>query len=502
MGVALVCAVLAGAVAVDQRRNADDAATEARQQAAIAQDQTQVARARRLLSEAQVIAPENLSVALLLASEAVDLDPTIDTTGLIGLIPPRLERIQTFGGQAISTGVVGPDGRTVPVAADGGDVYLWDAETGTIEQTLKTADQQNSASIASDGRHLVTAGTHSGEVAVWDLTSGEKVGRMRSNEPVLIADPVSADASLLLVSDVLVSASLVQLNGDSSRVLWTLPMPMSTAALASRDGKLVAAGRFLSSGAFEIVLYDANTQPAPRELAVLRSSADAVWSGWTFGPDSQVLAESNGSDARLYDLRDPTSPTLLCSYGSLGGKAEEGGLATFSSDGQLVAVGRRGAVAVIAVPSCEEIAVSSTKQGGTFPLGFVGDGADRRVVVGSDTEIRVLRVAPAHLMARVLASSKWPFAPVTAPFTVQYDANDLPLGTAWQFRLRGSELGAQEPVSSIASSSDGLEAASFGDPNVAGSAHVVLSRGGRELARIDTGRRFGPYVWFTPDGRR
>ncbi len=80
-------------------RNADDAATEARQQAALAQEQTKVARARRLLSEAQVIAPENLQVALLLASEAVDLDPTINTAGLIGLIPPRLERIQTFGGQ-------------------------------------------------------------------------------------------------------------------------------------------------------------------------------------------------------------------------------------------------------------------------------------------------------------------------------------------------------------------------------------------------------------------
>ncbi len=398
LGVVLACALIAGAVAVDQRRNADDAATDAREQAAIAQDQTKVARARRLLSEAQVIAPENLPVALLLASEAVDLDPTINTAGLIGLIPPRLERIQTFAGEGIQGGV-GPDGRTVPVATAAGDVYLWDVESGAIELALKTGQQQNSASIASDGRHLVTAGTHSGEVAVWDLTSGEEVARTRSSEPFLIADPVTADASLLLVSDSLVSASLVRIEGDSARVLWTLPMPMSNIAVASPDGKLVAAGRFLPSGAFEIVLYDANTQPAPRELAVLRSTADAVWSSVSFGPDSQVLVESNGSDVRLYDVRDPTSPTLLCSYGSLGGETEEGGFATFSSDGELVAVGRRGAVAVIAVPSCEEIAVSSTKQGGAFPLGFVGDGGDLRVVVASDTESRVLRVAPAHLMA-------------------------------------------------------------------------------------------------------
>ena len=157
---------------------------------------------------------------------------------------------------------------------------------------------------------------------------------------------------------------------------------------------------------------------------------------------------------------------------------------------------------MIAVPSCEEIAVSSTKQGGAFPLGFVGDGGDLRVVVGSDTESRVLRVAPAHLMARVLAAGEWPFGPITAPFTVQYDANGSPLGTAWQSVLRGSELSPQQLSWSIASRDDGVEAASFGDPDVAGSAYVVLSRGGRELARIDTGRRFGPYVWFTPDGRR
>ena len=71
-----MCALIAGVVAVDQRRNADTAAT--------------TARARRLLSEAQVLAPENLQVALLLASEAVDLDPTINTAGLIGLIPPAV----------------------------------------------------------------------------------------------------------------------------------------------------------------------------------------------------------------------------------------------------------------------------------------------------------------------------------------------------------------------------------------------------------------------------
>ena len=105
-------------------------------------------------------------------------------------------------------------------------------------------------------------------------------------------------------------------------------------------------------------------------------------------------------------------------------------------------------------------------------------------------------------MARVLAAGEWPFGPITAPFTVQYDANGSPLGTAWQSVLRGSELSPQQLSWSIASRDDGVEAASFGDPDVAGSAYVVLSRGGRELARIDTGRRFGAYVWFTPDGTR
>ena len=79
-----------------------------------------------------------------------------------------------------------------PCATADGDVYLWDVETGRSSQTLETgrAAKQRSPS-PSDGRHLVTAGTHSGEVAVWDLTSGEEVVGRGSSEPFLIADPVS-----------------------------------------------------------------------------------------------------------------------------------------------------------------------------------------------------------------------------------------------------------------------------------------------------------------------
>ena len=108
--------------------------------------------------------------------------------------------------------------------------------------------------------------------------------------------------------------------------------------------------------------------------------------------------------------------------------------------------------------------MSSTKPGGAFPLGFVGDGGDLRVVVASDTEIRVLRVAPAHLMALCSLRRNGRSSPVTAPFTVQYDANGSPLGTAWQSVLRW--LGAQPAGTlscSIASRDDGLEAASVGD---------------------------------------
>jgi WD40 repeat protein len=57
-------------------------------------------------------------------------------------------------------------------------------------------------------------------------------------------------------------------------------------------------------------------------------------------------------------------------------------------------------------------------------------------------------------------------------------------------------------VWNLAERADGVEAAGIARTDLTGEGQVVLSREGRELSRIDTGRRFGPYVWFTPDGRR
>ena len=497
LSIALVCALIAGVVAVDQRRNADDAATEAREQAALAQEQTRVARARRLLSEAQVLAPENLQVALLLASEAVSLDPTIDTAGLIGLLPPRLEGIRTFGGQSLFQNVVGPDGRTVPVPAADGTIYLWDAVTGEVTDTLETNDAAYDAIFAADGRHLVTAGVHSGEVAVWDVVSKSKIAQVTSREPLVSVVPVSRDASVLLVMDFLESVSLVRVRGDSSRVLWTLPTDLA-GATPSPDGKLMVAGRFVLPDQWENSLYDLTDETRPRRLAVVSTLAEDNAASTSFSPDSRLLAESSPREFRLYDVSDPTAPALLCSHELADNEAGVATIPTFSSDGQLVAVGGSGEVTVLASPTCDAVAVTPTKQGTAYPFGFIGSGDQQRVLIGGDTEIRVLSVAPTHPLATVLASAPWRFDPWVAPYTAQYSTDGSPRV------LSGPPTTGQSLAWTVAQRADGLKAAGIGptDASQASEGQVVLSRDGHEVARIDTGSRFGSYVWFTPDGRR
>lgn len=67
--------------------------------------------------------------------------------------------------------------RNVVAVALGTTVYLWHAETGSIEQLLSTSfedDYVSSISWAQDGRTLAV-GFNNHEVQLWDTVRGSKV---------------------------------------------------------------------------------------------------------------------------------------------------------------------------------------------------------------------------------------------------------------------------------------------------------------------------------------
>ncbi len=490
LSIALVCALIAGVVAVDQRRNADTAAT--------------TARARRLLSEAQVLAPENLQVALLLASEAVDLDPTINTAGLIGLIPPRLERIQTFGGQSLGFGASLARESTLPIPTEGGTLYLWDANSGKVKQTVAEDDMSFIASIAPDGRHLVTGGTHTGEVTVWDLDSGQAVARFQTGQPLAIAYAVSNDARELLVNNFGVSVRFVRFTEDGRpEVLSEVSARFGATPIVSPDGRLMAVPDLGPSG-FQYTLYDVSDRRKPINVSVL--PPQDLGAATRFSPDSTILAISTRVGVRLYDVTDPSTPSLLCTFDIPGAVTANMGVpALFSADGRFAAIGGGdGRLAVIAIPTCETISVSDTQPGISAPMGFLGSGDDLRVVMKGDTEIRVVDVSPSHRLATSVALLANPFEGLGPASTVQYDVAGAVFGTLNFSLLRGRELTTTPEDApgfwTAAKRADGLEAVSVGDGE--SEAEVLLTLGGRELARIETGRRYGPYLWFSPDGRR
>ena len=196
---------------------------------------------------------------------------------------------------------------------------------------------------------------------------GRGGGSDKIREPFLIADPVTADASVLLVSDSLVSASLVRIEGHSARVLWTIPMPMSTIAVASPNGKLVAAGRFLPSGTFEIVLYEHEHPTRPTRAR--RPQVDRRHGLVECELRPGLSGAGRIKRVRCAPLRRPRSDVADSGlFLRIAGRRNRGRRLCDILFGWTARTRSVGGVQFrwYAVPSCEEIAVSSTKQGGAF----------------------------------------------------------------------------------------------------------------------------------------
>ncbi len=223
----------------------------------------------------------------------------------------------------------------------------------------------------------------------------------------------------------------------------------------------------------------------------------------TFSPDSKTLAISTVNGTTLYDVSIPTAPTPLCSYNISPPRAGDGpgAGATFSSDGRFLELGTgRGQVAVITAPSCEEVFVSETQPGIAFPSGFVEAEGDLRVVVSADTEIRVLSLQPAHRLVTVLAASK---LPSSLAFPLPSRSSTTPRAHRWarsDSRSSGGPNSTPRPRATLPCLAslrphNGLEAVErrgvVPSRVLTGTGQVVLSRDGQEVARIDTGRRFG-----------
>jgi WD40 repeat protein/class 3 adenylate cyclase/energy-coupling factor transporter ATP-binding protein EcfA2 len=192
VAVALVIAVLAGAVAVVQRARARHSAT--------------VAQAGRLAAQSREAAPKHPDLALLLALEADRLDDSVDSrSALLGALEQgsRIRRwLQGFS-SPVNASAFSPDGRLLATVTHDGTT-LWDTATWRpVGPPLRSSQRGwEGVDFSRDGRTLAIAGGK-GRVELWDVSTRKELRQLtdpaatKSAEPGLAAVRYSPDGRVI-----------------------------------------------------------------------------------------------------------------------------------------------------------------------------------------------------------------------------------------------------------------------------------------------------------------
>jgi WD40 repeat protein len=184
----LVVALVAGGVAVVQRRRAD-------QKTAAANAARLTSDAGRLAALARASPADQLDLSLLLAVQGRHLQVSDTTDGALEEVlarsTPGLDRIVPLGAPATCGQPVSRDGRFAAAGTLDGFVHLIDIGTGqwrVLPNDLTGSIKCPTMAFSADGNRLVTAGT-TGRVVVWDTTTARPDGTLpiRSGTEALYA---------------------------------------------------------------------------------------------------------------------------------------------------------------------------------------------------------------------------------------------------------------------------------------------------------------------------
>ena len=115
--------------------------------------------------------------------------------------------------------VFSSDNKTIAYQSGNQEIKLWDVESGTLKNTLRTGKDENayrqdlssSISFSPDG-NLLAAGNYPGEIFIWRVSDGKRMRTIKSENSGLEHIEFSADGTFL-----------VSVSGNGSVSLWGLP---------------------------------------------------------------------------------------------------------------------------------------------------------------------------------------------------------------------------------------------------------------------------------------
>jgi DNA-binding SARP family transcriptional activator/WD40 repeat protein/tRNA A-37 threonylcarbamoyl transferase component Bud32 len=315
---ALVVALTAGALAVVQRRQADNSATEARSQTVRAESAAVDAQVEALVGRAESLRRTQRDTAALLAVEAYRLADTPRTrSALLGTFTDSsgfydARRVEGAEG---GTGIVMPDGVSAYLADGAGQVRPYGLDTGLLEEALPAVGDGSTGSsmltASADGRWLAQVwrsdeGTSS--VGVFDTRSSTLVFAPLAVDGAVRSAAFSGDTDLAMAIDD--EARLLVIDRTTGRERGTAPgvtvpeldgdigmEPQAARNLGRRPPAVAAAGNELLLGAADgsLRVFDAATlkllrtiRRPPDTLAALRPLSDG-----------SLLTAGRGGIARL-----------------------------------------------------------------------------------------------------------------------------------------------------------------------------------------------------------
>jgi WD40 repeat protein/DNA-binding SARP family transcriptional activator len=300
----LVLAVIAGAVALEQR--------------GAAREEAIAAEAQRL--GARALVDKGLDRALLLARQGVALHDSVQTRGnlLAALVrSPAAIGVLRGAGERMWTIELSPDEHTLAAGDPSGNVLLFDTRTRRRLATIEPTSGDwwiVELAFSPDGRRLAIAhdGPRGNVVSILDTRSHRIVQRLTPpRERIVWPLRYSADGRQLDVvaaprpGEEVAPATLTRFDVRSGRRLLG-PVPLNSSGssplLATSDRR-----RLVTAGPGEVTVRDATTL---RRLKRLRAPKAAVASAYALGPDDRTVAigDQDGS-VRLLDLRTGGSRT-------------------------------------------------------------------------------------------------------------------------------------------------------------------------------------------------
>jgi WD40 repeat protein len=163
----------------------------------VARAASREATALRLSAEAQAmlagVTPGGAPRALLQLVAAHRIAPANQAIGaqLLTTLKDKAGLIRMLDGTEGTTGIaMHPDGRRFAAAGAGGDLRIWDAESGRELLRIRAAHGNvvHAVVFSPDGRLLLSSGGQNEPARLWDTASGRRVGELM---PAVAGSPVS-----------------------------------------------------------------------------------------------------------------------------------------------------------------------------------------------------------------------------------------------------------------------------------------------------------------------